>query len=87
LAIYNEEIVVVVKDQSAAPLQTVQKNVDRAEASLNRVSAHPFAIVVKATDLLTRGLTTIMNTATSLVTRGHQCRPDAEGGRCGQRAV
>jgi hypothetical protein len=67
---YNEVVTVSVRDQSATALNTVQKNVERAESSLNRVSANPFNIVVKATDMLTKPLEVMLKTAYSTVSAG-----------------
>jgi hypothetical protein len=70
--VYHEIVQVEVRDQSQAALTNVQRNVEKTEADLNRVSRNPFSIVVKVTDLLTRPLQAMMSTASSLVSKGVQ---------------
>jgi hypothetical protein len=70
--VYHEIVQVEVRDQSQAALTNVQRNVERTEGALNRVSRSPYSIVVKATDLLTRPLQAMMSTASSLVGKGLQ---------------
>jgi hypothetical protein len=68
--VYNEVIQVEVRDQSAAALTSVQKNVTTTETMLNRISRAPYAVVVKATDLLTRPLAAMVSTAEGIVRKG-----------------
>jgi len=70
--IYHEVIQVEVRDQSQAALNTVQKNVQKTEADLNRISKAPFNVVVKVTDMLTRPLMSMVNSAVALARRGAQ---------------
>jgi hypothetical protein len=70
--LYHEVIQVEVRDQSQAALTTVQRNVEKTESDLNRVSKSPFNIVVKVTDLVTRPLEMILSSAGSIARRGIQ---------------
>jgi transglycosylase-like protein with SLT domain len=70
--VYHEVIQVEVRDQSQAALTTVQRNVEKTESDLNRVSKSPFNIVVKVTDLVTRPLEMILSSAASIARRGIQ---------------
>jgi len=66
---YQEVVQVTIRDQTQPALGQIQRNVERAEASFNRISANPFSVIVKVTDMLTRPLASIIQTATSMVTR------------------
>ena len=67
--LYHEIIQVEVRDQSRAALNTVQKNVQKTEADLNRVSKNPYSVTLKLNDLLTRPLQMLMNTARGLANK------------------
>jgi hypothetical protein len=67
--IYHEVIQVEVRDQSQAALNNVQKNVEKTEKDLNRISKSPYSIVVKMTDMLTRPFGQVLNAARALAGR------------------
>lgn len=67
--LYHEIIQVEVRDQSQAALTNVQKNVQKTEKDLNRISKNPFNVVVKMTDMLTRPLTQALSAASALAKR------------------
>jgi hypothetical protein len=67
--LYHEIIQVEVRDQSQAALTNVQKNVQKTEKDLNRISKNPFNVVVKMTDMLTRPLGALLSSAGALARR------------------